>query len=56
MKGDAIQDFKKVFELMEEKGVGLRCSLMYEAYAIFLVSAGKIMEANNIYQLGIDRF
>ncbi|XP_078428705.1 protein kinase and Mad3-BUB1-I domain-containing protein isoform X2 [Wolffia australiana] len=53
--GDAIQDLKKVFEMMEEKGVGLRSSLMYEAYAIFLVAGGKISEANDIYQLGIQR-
>ncbi|MQM09520.1 hypothetical protein Taro_042395 [Colocasia esculenta] len=52
---DAIQDFKRVFELMEEKGVGLRCSLMYEAYALFLVAQGELMEANGMYHLGISR-
>ena len=56
VKGDAIQDFKAVFELMEEKEVGLRCSMIYEAYAISLVAGGRLMEANKIYELAIERF
>ncbi|CAA6671989.1 unnamed protein product [Spirodela intermedia] len=52
--GDAIQDFKMVFELMEEKGVGLRCSLMYEAYAIFLANTEPIGRLKKIHALFLN--
>ena len=55
-KGDAIQDFRRVFRIMELKGICQRHSLLYEAYALFLVAKGNLAEANEVYQLGISRY
>ncbi|ONK74931.1 uncharacterized protein A4U43_C03F11580 [Asparagus officinalis] len=53
--GDAIQDFKRVFRMMEVKRICQKHSLLYEAYAIFLVAKGNLVEANEVYELGISR-
>ncbi|KAJ3670479.1 hypothetical protein LUZ60_010803 [Juncus effusus] len=52
---DAIQDFEKIYETLEEKGQFMKKSLLYEAYTIFLTSKGNLQEAYKICKLGISR-
>ncbi|XP_068657164.1 mitotic checkpoint serine/threonine-protein kinase BUB1 isoform X2 [Aristolochia californica] len=52
---DMIQDFDKVFKLIEGKKMFLCHSLLYESYAIYLEAKGSLLEAHRIYQLGITR-
>ncbi|XP_077242210.1 protein kinase and Mad3-BUB1-I domain-containing protein isoform X2 [Tasmannia lanceolata] len=47
---DAIHDFEAVFRRMEEKNIFLTHSLLYEAYAAFLVSKRKLVAAHCVYQ------
>ncbi|XP_020591997.1 mitotic checkpoint serine/threonine-protein kinase BUB1 [Phalaenopsis equestris] len=53
--GDVIQDFKRIFEMMEEKGICQGLSILFEAYAAFLIAKGDLLEANKVYRLGISR-
>lgn len=41
---------------MEVKGICQAHSLLYEAYAMSLVAGGKLVEAHEIFQLGISKF
>ncbi|PKA46696.1 checkpoint serine/threonine-protein kinase [Apostasia shenzhenica] len=52
---DVIQDFKKVFEMLEAKGICQRRSMFFEAYALHLIAKGNLVEANRVYKLGISR-
>ncbi|CAN6457413.1 unnamed protein product [Victoria cruziana] len=52
---DVIQDFKKVYEMMNEKGIGKAHSFLYEAYAVHLELMGRWDEAHTVYRLGISR-
>ncbi|XP_073005695.1 mitotic checkpoint serine/threonine-protein kinase BUB1 isoform X2 [Typha latifolia] len=52
---DAIQDFGRVYGLLEEKGMFQRNALLYEAYAAFLIAKGDLLEAESVYQMGISR-
>ncbi|RWW26352.1 hypothetical protein GW17_00009274 [Ensete ventricosum] len=49
-------DFEKVFRIMEVKGICQAHSLLYEAYAMSLVAGGKLVEAHEVFQLGISKF
>lgn len=51
-----IQDFERVFRMLEVKSICQACSLLYEAYGIFLISKGRLVEAHDVYQLGVSRF
>ena len=42
--------------MMEVKGICQKHSLLYEAYALFLVAKGNLAEANEVYQLGVSRY
>ncbi|URE42735.1 Protein kinase domain, partial [Musa troglodytarum] len=53
--GDAIQDFERVFRIMEVKGICQTHSLLYEAYAMSLVAGGKLVEAHEVFRLGISK-
>ncbi|KAJ8627795.1 hypothetical protein MRB53_021102 [Persea americana] len=55
LHADATQDFERVFRVLEEKKICLRHSLLYESYAAFLEAKGKLVEAHEVYQLGISR-
>lgn len=55
-KGDVIQDFKRIFEMMEAKGICQGASMLFEAYAAFLIAKGDLLQANKVYRLGISRF
>ncbi|KAK8961339.1 3-phosphoinositide-dependent protein kinase 1 [Platanthera guangdongensis] len=52
---DAIQDFKLIFEMMEAKGICQGLSMLFEAYTVYLIAKGDLMEANKVYKLGISR-
>ncbi|KAF3782349.1 Mitotic checkpoint serine/threonine-protein kinase [Nymphaea thermarum] len=51
---DVIEDFKKVYEMMNKKGIGKGHSFLYEAYAVHLELMGRWDEAHSIYRLGIS--
>ncbi|XP_020692988.1 mitotic checkpoint serine/threonine-protein kinase BUB1 [Dendrobium catenatum] len=53
--GDVTQDFKRIFEMMEAKGICQGQSMLFEAYAAFLIAKGDLLEANKVYRLGISR-
>uniref|UniRef100_A0A0D9WZA7 Protein kinase domain-containing protein n=1 Tax=Leersia perrieri TaxID=77586 RepID=A0A0D9WZA7_9ORYZ len=52
---DAIGDFDKVYKQLEEKRMFLEHALLYDAYALFLCTKGKVLEADKVYQVGISR-
>lgn len=52
---DTVQDFGRVFRVLEEKRICLNYSLLYESYALFLEAKGKLVEAHQVYLLGIFR-
>uniref|UniRef100_A0ACD5U846 Uncharacterized protein n=1 Tax=Avena sativa TaxID=4498 RepID=A0ACD5U846_AVESA len=52
---DAVCDFDKVYEQLEEKRLFLEHALLYEAYALFLLSKGRVLEADKVYGIGISR-
>ncbi|XP_020248586.1 mitotic spindle checkpoint protein BUBR1-like isoform X2 [Asparagus officinalis] len=41
--------------ILEVKRIFQKYSLLYEAYALFLVAKGNLVEANEVYELGISR-
>ncbi|KAH0454771.1 hypothetical protein IEQ34_016695 [Dendrobium chrysotoxum] len=53
--GDVTQDFKQIFEMVEAKGICQGQSMLFEAYAAFLIEKGDLLEANKVYRLGISR-
>ncbi|KAM0952193.1 putative protein kinase BUB family [Dioscorea sansibarensis] len=53
--GDVTQDFERVFRMLEVKSICQAHSLLYEAYGIFLISKGRLVEAHDVYQLGVSR-
>ncbi|KAI0497908.1 hypothetical protein KFK09_021146 [Dendrobium nobile] len=53
--GDVTEDFKRIFEMMEAKGICQGQSMLFEAYAAFLIAKGDLLEANKVYRLGISR-
>ncbi|KAF8413853.1 hypothetical protein HHK36_001847 [Tetracentron sinense] len=52
---DAIQDFDSVFRVMDENKICLTHSSLYESYALFLESKGKLLDAVSVYRMGISR-
>ncbi|KAG8099872.1 hypothetical protein GUJ93_ZPchr0013g36306 [Zizania palustris] len=52
---DAFDDFDNVYKQLEEKRMYLEHALLYEAYALFLFSKGKVQEADKVYGIGISR-
>ncbi|KAF0889539.1 hypothetical protein E2562_026953 [Oryza meyeriana var. granulata] len=52
---DAIGDFDKVYKQLEEKRMFLEHALLYDAYALFLSSKGKVLDAGKVYEVGISR-
>lgn len=42
--------------MLEQKGICQGHALLYEAYVLFLVAKGNLLEAEKVYQLGISRF
>ncbi|OAY84785.1 Mitotic checkpoint serine/threonine-protein kinase BUB1 [Ananas comosus] len=55
LHADEIRDFDRVFRMLEQKGICQGHALLYEAYALFLVAKGNLLEAEKVYQLGISR-
>ncbi|KAJ0982942.1 hypothetical protein J5N97_011197 [Dioscorea zingiberensis] len=53
--GDTIQDFERIFRMLAVKSICQAHSLLYEAYAISLISKGRLVEAHDVYQLGVSR-
>ncbi|XP_042509702.1 mitotic checkpoint serine/threonine-protein kinase BUB1-like isoform X1 [Macadamia integrifolia] len=52
---DAVEDFESVFKMMEDSRICLTYSLRYESSALFLESKGKLLDALEIYRMGISR-
>ncbi|XP_042518330.1 mitotic checkpoint serine/threonine-protein kinase BUB1-like [Macadamia integrifolia] len=52
---DAVEDFESVFKMMEDSRICLTYSLRYECSALFLESKGKLVDALEIYRMGISR-
>ncbi|KMZ58141.1 hypothetical protein ZOSMA_7G01730 [Zostera marina] len=53
--GDATQDFREVFEIMEKKGIGIREWFIYDSAAAFYIAKGELLEAQRVFLLGISR-
>ncbi|XP_073108346.1 mitotic checkpoint serine/threonine-protein kinase BUB1 [Elaeis guineensis] len=53
--GDTIQDFKRVFEMLEVKGICQGHSLLYESYALFHCHKGNLLAAHDVCHLGLSR-
>jgi Mad3/BUB1 homology region 1 len=54
-QADVIGNMEKVYTFLEERGQFGKEALLYEAYASFLTSEGKLVEADKIFRLGISR-
>ncbi|WVZ66035.1 hypothetical protein U9M48_015312 [Paspalum notatum var. saurae] len=52
---DATQDFPNVYKQLEDKGMFLENALLYDSYALYLFAAGKVIEADKVYTIGISR-
>ena len=52
---DLVDSAGQLFEALEERGVGLREALFYEAYALHLEKCRSHAEAEAVYELGIQR-
>ncbi|KAJ4981953.1 hypothetical protein NE237_032790 [Protea cynaroides] len=52
---DAVHDFESVFKMMEDSRICTTYSLLYISYALFLESKGKLVDALEIYRMGISR-
>ncbi|KAL5730430.1 non-specific serine/threonine protein kinase [Ranunculus cassubicifolius] len=52
---DSIQDFKTVYETLEEKSMCLEHALLYVYYAVYLIAKGDLVEADRVYRIGISR-
>ena len=52
---DLVDSAGRLFEALEEGGVGLREALFYEAYALHLEKCRSHTEAGAVYELGIQR-
>lgn len=50
-----MQDFREVFEIMEERGIGIREWFIYDSAASFYIAKGELLEANRVFLLGISR-
>ncbi|XP_042393422.1 mitotic checkpoint serine/threonine-protein kinase BUB1-like isoform X1 [Zingiber officinale] len=53
--GDATGNVERVFKILEYKGICQAHSLFYEAYAMSLVASRRLVEAHEVFQLGISR-
>ncbi|KAL6840688.1 hypothetical protein ACP4OV_029552 [Aristida adscensionis] len=52
---DVINDFPKVYKQLEEKRMFLEHAVLYDAYALFLLAKGQVLEAHNVYKIGVTR-
>ncbi|KAJ1291037.1 hypothetical protein BS78_02G288800 [Paspalum vaginatum] len=55
LHADATEDFPNVYKQLEEKRMFLENALLYDSYAQYLFAAGKVVEANRVYAIGISR-
>uniref|UniRef100_A0A803N1N5 Mitotic checkpoint serine/threonine-protein kinase BUB1 n=1 Tax=Chenopodium quinoa TaxID=63459 RepID=A0A803N1N5_CHEQI len=55
LKMDCCRDFHNVFKEIEELQICLGNSVLYETCAVFLEAKGQLIDAHEIYRLGISR-
>lgn len=53
---DGASDYERVFKEIEELRICIRKAMLYESFALFLESKGRLIDACMIYHLGISRF